>query len=77
MVGTLSVSATEGRVSGRSRPEGSLGGGRSESAELPSLYVVLAEEAPAGMELGETRRTAQKETIDNDREALVPGLLDG
>jgi hypothetical protein len=41
-----------------------------------SLYGLLAEQAPAGSERGETIRTAQKETIDSDREALVPGLLD-
>jgi hypothetical protein len=42
-----------------------------------SLYPLLAEEAPASSVRGETIRTTQKETLDNDREALVPGLLDG
>ncbi len=47
-------------------------------AHVPtSLYALLAEEAPECSERGETLRTAQKETLDNDREALVPGLLDG
>jgi hypothetical protein len=41
-----------------------------------SLYTLLAEEARESSERGETIRTAQKETLDNDREALVPGLLD-
>lgn len=42
-----------------------------------SLYTLLAEEAPATSEPGETTYTATKETVDNDREAFAPGLLDG
>jgi hypothetical protein len=49
----------------------------SEVLGAATLYALLAEEAPAIAERGETIRTAQKETLDNDREALVPGLLDG
>jgi hypothetical protein len=43
----------------------------------PSLYTLLAEEAPESSERGETTYTATKETVDNDREAFAPGLLDG
>ena len=50
---------------------------RSNTPNAVSLYALLAEEAPEGLERGETLKTAQKETLDNDREALVPGLLDG
>jgi hypothetical protein len=42
-----------------------------------SLYTLLAEEAPESSERGETIYTATKETVDNDREAFVSGLLDG
>jgi len=42
-----------------------------------SLYTLLAEEASEGSERGETTYTATKETVDNDREAFAPGLLDG
>jgi hypothetical protein len=56
------------------RSESSSGGNTRPTA---SLYTLLAEEAPESSERGETKRTAQKETLDNDREALVPGLLDG
>lgn len=42
-----------------------------------SLYTLLAEEAPERSERGETIYTATKETVDNDREAFVSGLLDG
>jgi hypothetical protein len=58
---------------------------RSESSALScasapsaaSLYTLLAEEAPECSERGETKRTAQKETLDDDREALMPGMFDG
>jgi hypothetical protein len=43
-----------------------------------TLYGALGEQAPPGAARGETRRTAQKETIDDDREALdTMTVLDG
>jgi len=36
-----------------------------------SLYAVLAEEAPEGVDAGESLTTKAKETIDNDAEAFV------
>ena len=37
----------------------------------PSLYAVLGEPAPPPSIRGETEKTANKETIDNDVEMLV------
>jgi hypothetical protein len=49
-----------------------------ESAAQPTLYKVLSSPAPEGAGVGETIRTLTKETLDNDGEALLLGLmLDG
>lgn len=45
--------------------------------DAASLYTLLAEETPESSERGETIYTATKETVDDDREAFVSGLLDG
>jgi hypothetical protein len=37
---------------------------------LPSLYVLLAEEASDSAEPGETSITRTKETVDNDQELV-------
>jgi hypothetical protein len=42
----------------------------------PTLYSALAQSVPPSTERGETRITATKETIDDDREEL-DGLLLG
>jgi hypothetical protein len=44
---------------------------RPERAEAPTLYTVLGDPAPASEIRGETKRSANKETIDNDVEMLV------
>ncbi len=44
-------------------------------APAPSLYLLLAEPAPAGAVPGRTPETRAKETIDNDVEALGIDLL--
>jgi hypothetical protein len=49
-----------------------------ESAAQPTLYEALSSPAPEGDAVGETIRTLTKETLDNDDEALLLGLmLDG
>lgn len=40
------------------------------------LYLRLAEPAPELVESGQTRNTAAKETLDNDREDLSLALLE-
>ncbi len=46
-------------------------------AEPPDdLYLRLAEPAPEPVEPGQTRNTAAKETLDNDREDLSLALLE-
>jgi hypothetical protein len=55
----------------------SLASSGADTQSSASLYALLAEDAPESSERGETIHTSKKETIDNDREALAPGLLDG
>ena len=42
---------------------------------VPSLYVLLAEEAPESAEPGETSITRTKETVDNDQEVAWLGVI--
>jgi hypothetical protein len=47
-------------------------------AAQPTLYEVLSSPAPQGAVAGETILTLSKETLDNDDEAMMLGLiLDG
>jgi hypothetical protein len=49
-----------------------------KSVAQPTLYEVLSSPAPEGAVAGETIRTLAKETLDNDDEAMMLGLiLDG
>jgi hypothetical protein len=53
--------------------------GESDSLhpEVETLYRELAEPAPPADEVGQTRVTATKETIDDDRESVWLEALDG
>jgi hypothetical protein len=46
-----------------------------QSATVQTLYEVLSVAAPTGMTHGETIHTAEKETVDRDRESDLAALL--
>jgi|SRR5512133_1085922 hypothetical protein len=71
----LAEPAGDARAPGQTNNDGKLLLMDEQPPSGASLYLQLAEPAPAGSERGKTTITATKETVDADREAVLLELL--